>query len=128
MHAEMFVEGALEFDEAADVVSECMDAFTEMTHTLPEATGTLVLRIAVNASGNVDAVTFLTDTLVPRPWECAPLMVDDNELTVDLESEPTDPADAVRFKLKTAAASCFRSVKYPAKPSESVVTMPLLFE
>jgi hypothetical protein len=43
MHAEMLVERALSVDEAADLVSECMGAFTEMTHTLPEATDTLVL-------------------------------------------------------------------------------------
>jgi hypothetical protein len=56
------------------------------------------------------------------------LMLDDDELKVDLESEALNPADAARCKLKTAAASCFGSFKYPAKPSESVVTMPLLFE
>ena len=72
VRAEMFVEGPLKFQEAADVVSKCMEDFAEAAETLPEATGTLVLRIFVTAGGTVDSVSFLTDTLVPRPWECHP--------------------------------------------------------
>jgi hypothetical protein len=83
MHAEMCVEGALGFGEDMDVASACTDAFMEMMPTLPEATGTLVLRVVVNASGNFNAVTFLTDTLVSRPWELAPV-VNDDELKVDV--------------------------------------------
>jgi hypothetical protein len=85
MHAGMCVEGALGFDEDADLVSVCIGAFTETTPALPEASSTLVLRVAVNASGNVDAVTLLTDTPVSRPWELAPVLVDDDELTADVK-------------------------------------------
>jgi hypothetical protein len=56
-----------------------------MMPTLPKATGTLVLRVAVNASGKVDAVMYLTETLVSRPGELAPVLVDDVELKVDFE-------------------------------------------
>lgn len=68
----MFVEGPLKFDEAAEVVGACMDNFAEVAETLPEATGTLVLSISVTAGGAVDNISFLTDTLVPRPWEYVP--------------------------------------------------------
>lgn len=180
-NAEMFVEGALEFEEAADVVSACMDQFAEVAETLPEATGTLVLRISVTADGTVDNITFQTDTLVPRPWECGPEIISDthysssgtlvgdldssldgeslqldrvsldsgarvdekeveesgggsdnakgdSEFTIGSSSGELTAEGAARQKIKQAAVRCFRVGKYPAKPSASVVTMPLLFE
>ncbi|NJR41662.1 MAG: hypothetical protein HC767_02335 [Akkermansiaceae bacterium] len=117
------MEGALEYEEAADAVSECMDEFAEVAETLPEATGTLVLRIDVAAEGTVSGVAFSTDTLVPRPWSCVP-----GESDEIVGGDAVSAEAAARQRIKRAAKEIFSGHIYPAKTSRSVVMMPLIFE
>lgn len=107
----MFVEGALEYEEAKDAVLSCTDIFSEVALKLPEATGTLTLRIVIAASGAVEGVKLLTDTLVPRPWD-----VREND------------AAAARAVVQHAAVECFAGHTYPAKDGPSTITMPLIFD
>lgn len=132
MHAEMFVEGALSYDDATEVVNECMDHFAEAAEGLPEATGTLVLRISVAPSGTVQNIIILTDTLVPRPWECGPRNAfetsESGSSQEESEQDLSSVEAAVRGHIIQAAVDCFSTCEYPAADSESVITMPLLFE
>ena len=109
--AEMFVEGALTHEQAADAVAECTAAFSEALEDLPEATGTLVLRMHVSKSGAVDRTELLTNTLVLRPWAAAP-----------------EEAEAGRARLQLEASRVFGGHIYPEADGPSVVTMPLIFD
>ena len=101
MHADMFVEGALEYEEVEQPLSAALDCFREAAAALPEATGTLVMRMAVGASGEVSGITFLTDTLVPRVWEGGLAGVEG--------SGPT----STRARVKQAAVQCFQQHPVP---------------
>lgn len=107
----MFVEGELSYEEAKAAVLAGTDIFSEVAQKLPEATGTLTLRITVAASGAVERVALLADTLVPRPWD-----VREND------------AAAARAILQHAAVECFAGHRYPEKAGPSTVTMPLIFD
>lgn len=107
----MFVEGALSYEEAKEAVLACTDVFSDVAQKLPEATGTLTLRITVEAAGDVSDVALLTDTLVARPWD-----VREND------------AAAARAVVQRAAVECFAGHTYPAKGDKSTVTMPLIFD
>jgi hypothetical protein len=111
MHAEMFVEGAISYDEAAAAMSECMEIFTEAARSLPESTGALIMRITVEPQGTVKSVELLTDTLVPRPWD-----VSENDVR------------SARASIQHAVLACFSEHKFPEKKEQSQITMPLLFE
>lgn len=112
-YAEMFVEGALSATEAEEAVNACMGALAPRAENeLPEATGTVVLRIHVAPSGHVERVRFLTDTLVLRPWAAGP----DNN------------ASDARATLRSAVLDIFASHVYPKKDTASEVTFPVIFE
>lgn len=106
----MFVEGELTYEEASEAVLACTDIFGEVALKLPEATGTLTLRITVAASGAVSGVSLLADTLVPRPWD-----VREND------------GAAARAIVQHAAVECFKGHVYPEKSGPSTITMPLIF-
>jgi hypothetical protein len=123
MHADMFVEGALDVEEVERPIMEALDCFRERADTLPAATGTLVLRLAVAASGRVHSLSFLTDTLMPRAPASAPLATPGADTSTDTSADV-----CTRDLFKQAAAQCFSFSVYPQKPGPSTITMPLLFD
>jgi hypothetical protein len=108
--AEMFVEGALTYEEAAEGIEESLDRFEEVQPRLPAVTGTLVLRFDVSASGVTGQVRTLMNTLVVRPWD----------------TEQGDP-HAAQSKVLQAAVLAFEGQTYAIKDEESIITMPVEF-
>jgi len=107
----MFVDGAMPFEEARDATGTCVEKIVSQLSELPEAIGTLVVRINVEADGRSSSVRFLTDTLVARPWD-----VRENDATT------------ARAQIQMTVHQAFSDYEYPSAEGASVITVPITFD
>lgn len=106
----MIVEGALSAEAVAETLGEGAERLAEQLNVLPEATGTLVVRITVAKEGFVKDVEFLTDTVVARPWD-----VRENDTTT------------ARARIQVAVHSYFSEYTFEESRGTTTITLPIVF-
>lgn len=106
----MMVQGALPFEAAEEAINEGMQNMMVHLAELPEATGTLVVRLTVSKTGEVSDLEFLTDTLVARPWD-----VRENDVST------------ARARIQVAVVTYFSQITYPESRGTTTITFPIIF-
>mmetsp|Transcript_22074 Transcript_22074/g.32894 ORF Transcript_22074/g.32894 Transcript_22074/m.32894 type:complete len:394 (+) Transcript_22074:65-1246(+) len=112
-----FFIGALTEEQASPVLQEGMEGMIEELSLLPPATGTLCVKIQVSPSGAVEALDWLSDTVVPRPGAKVPA----------LDGQCVEPPEDARFLILEAIWKSFAAIEFPEASGSTNITVPLIF-